>query len=78
MYGAAAGLHKTGGGGGGVVWHFFYLIFRRIIFLHLEIALLFAELRYVFEENIFFRHHNFMKKVILSRLKMNLKIHTLR
>ena len=52
-YGAAAGLHKTGGGEGGVVWHFFYLIFRRIIFLHLEIALLFAELRYVFEENIF-------------------------
>ena len=50
-----------------MVRHFFYLIFRRVIFLHLEITLLFAELSYVFEENIFFRHHNFMKKVILSR-----------
>ena len=44
-------------------------------FFHLETFLPFAKLCFVFEKKIFFFcHHNFMKKVILSFLKMNLKI----
>ena len=51
------------------------LFFQCLSFLHLEIILLFAKLCYAFEEKrFFFCHHNFMKKVILSYLKMNQKI----
>ena len=67
------------GGGGGGGWHFFFLIFSRFIILHLEITLSFPKLHYAFEEKKFFCYHNFMKKVIRSCLKMNLKIsHKLR
>ena len=54
---------KRGGGG------------LALSFLHLKINFPFAKLCYAFEEkNFFFCHHNFMGKVILSSLKMNLKI----
>ena len=44
-------------------------IFQDLSFLH------FAELYYAFEEKkIFFCHHSFLKKVILSCLNINLKI----
>ena len=45
-----------------------------------EITLVFGELCYAFEgKKLFFSHHNFTKKVILSSLKLNLKIsHPLR
>ena len=52
-------------------YHFSYLIFSRFIissFQHLGITLPFAKLCYAFEEKIY----NFMNKVILSCLIMNL------
>ena len=53
--------------------------FQGLSFLHLQITSPFAKLCHPFEEKIFFCHHNFMKKFILSFLKMNLKIsHKLR
>ena len=54
--------------------------FQGLSFLHLVITLPFAKLCYAFEKKIiFFCHHQFMKKVILSCRKMNLKIsHKLR
>ena len=56
------------------------LIFQRLSFLHLQIALLFAKLCYAFEENLIFSATIVSwKKVFLSCLKMNLKIsHKLR
>ena len=53
-------------------WHFSYLIFQGFSFLHLEIALCKTALC-IWKKIIFFCHHNFMKKVILSYLKTNLK-----
>ena len=50
--------------------------FQGLSFFHLETTLPFAKLCYVFEKKkiFFFCHRNSMKKVILSCLKMNLKI----
>ena len=49
--------------------------FQGLSFFHLETNLSFAKLCYVFKKKIFFFcNHNFIKKVILSCLKMNLKI----
>ena len=50
--------------------------FQGLSFFHLETTLPFAKLCYVFEKEYiyFFCDHNFIKKVILSCLKMNLKI----
>ena len=49
--------------------------FQGSSFFHLETTLPFAKLCYVFEKKyFFFCHQNFIKKVILSCLKMNLKI----
>ena len=49
--------------------------FQDLSFLHSEITLLFAKLCYAFEEKLFFSTTIFLlKKVILSCLKMNLKI----
>ena len=55
--------------------------FQGLSFFHLETPLPFAKLCYVFKKKYiyFFCDHNFIKKVILSCLKMNLKIsHQLR
>ena len=54
--------------------------FQSLSFLHLEITLTFAKLCYAFEEKLFFSATIILwKKVILSCLKMNLKIfHQLR
>ena len=54
--------------------------FQGLSFLHSEITLPFAKLCYAFEEKIFFSATIILwKKVILSCLKMNLKIsHKLR
>ena len=52
-----------------------YLIYSRFIVLHLEITLTFAKLCYAFEEKLFFSAIIVLwKKVILSWLKMRLKI----
>ena len=52
-----------------------YLIYSRFIVLHLEITLPFAKLCYAFEEKLFFSAIIVLwKKVILSWLKMRLKI----
>ena len=49
--------------------------FQSLSFLHLEITLTFAKLCYAFEEKLFFSATIILwKKVILSCLKMNLKI----
>ena len=51
--------------------HFSYLIFYSFSFFYVEITLRFAKLCYVFEEKLsFFSHYNFMKKDILSCLKI--------
>ena len=65
---------------GGGPWHFSYLLFQGLSFLHLEITLPFVKLCYAFEEKILFSATIFLcEKVILSCLKMNLKIsHKLR
>ena len=62
-------------GGTGSFWHFSYLIISRFIiftfrnyFTHCKIVLS------IWRKIIFFCHYDFMKKVILSCLKMNLKI----
>ena len=54
--------------------------FQGLTFLHTEITLPFAKLSYAFEEKLFFSATIILwKKVILSCLKMNLKIsHKLR
>ena len=54
--------------------------FQGLSFLHLEITLTFAKLCYAFEEKLFFSATIILgKKVILSCLKMNVKIsHKLR
>ena len=54
--------------------------FQGLSFLHLEITLPFAKFCYAFEEKLFFSATIILgKKVILSCLKMNLKIsHKLR
>ena len=64
-----------GGGGAGTFPILFF-----VFFLHLEITLPFAKLCYAFEEKLFFSATIILgKKVILSCLKMNLKIsHKLR
>ena len=62
-----------GGGGGGRLALFDFNFFK--IYLHLEITLPFAKLRYAFEEKLFFSSTIILwKKVILGCLKMNLKI----
>ena len=72
-YGTGEGVLK----GGACTFPIYF--FQGLPFLHLEITLLFAKLCYAFEEKLFFCHHNFMKKIILHCLKMNLKIsHKLR
>ena len=71
-YGAGAGLLKKGVEGAGT---FLIYFFQGLSFLHLEITFPFAKLCYAFEEkNFFFCHLILWKKVILSCLKMNLKI----
>ena len=64
-----------GGGGTFPIW-----FFQDLSFLHLEITLPFAKLCYAYEEKLFFSAIIILwKKVILSCLKMNLKIsHKLR
>ena len=62
--------------GGG--WHFSYF-FQGLSLLHFEITLPFAKLCYGFEEIFFFATMILCNKIILSYLKMNLKIsHKLR
>ena len=48
--------------------------FQGLPFLHLEITFPLAKLCSAFEKKIFLCHHNFMENLILSCLKMNLKI----
>ena len=62
-YGAGTGLLKRG----------CTFPIKGLSCLHLEIVLLFAKLGYAIEEKNFSCHHNFMKKVILSCLKLSLK-----
>ena len=71
---------EKGAGGGGWAETIPTSFFQCWSLLHLEIILPFAKLCYAFEKKkLFFYHHNFMKKVILNCLKMNLKIsHKLR
>ena len=71
-------LKGMGGGDGG--WHFSYLIYLRFLIFTFIIILLVAKLCYAFEEKLFFSATIILwKKVILSCLKMNLKIsHKLR
>ena len=66
--------------GGWGCWYFSYLIFSRfIIFIFRNYFTLCKIVLCIWRKTIFFCHHNFMKKVILSCLKMNLKIsHKLR
>ena len=64
-YGTEKGLLKRG-------TDTFPIPFLQDLFLHLEIILLFAKLCYRFEEKRFFCHHNIMKNIILSCLKMSL------
>ena len=61
-------------------WHFPVSFFQGLSFLHLEITVPFAKLCYVFEEKLFFSATTILgSKVIVSCLKMNLKIsHKLR
>ena len=68
------------GGGGAGPLALFLFNFQDLSFLHLEITLSFAKLCYAFEEKLFFSSTIILwKKVILSCLKMNLKIsHKLR
>ena len=65
---------------GGRGWHFSYLIYSRfIIFTFRNYFTLCKTVLCIWIKIIFFCHHNFMKKVILSCLKMNLKLsHKLR
>ena len=72
-----AGLLKRRGG---VDWHFSYLIFSRfIIFTFRNYFTLCKIVLCIWRKITFFCHHNFMKNVILSCLKMNLNIsHKLR
>ena len=48
--------------------------FQGLSFLHLEITFPLAKLCSVFEKKFFFCQHNFMTNLILSCLKMNLKM----
>ena len=65
-------LKKRGGRGAGT---FPIKCFQGLLFLHSEITLPFTKLCYAFEEKLFFSATIFLwKKVILSCLKMNLKI----
>ena len=75
-YGARVCLLKRGGGG----WHCPYLIFSRFITFTFTNYCTLAKLCYAFEEKLFFSATIILwKKVILSCLKMNLKIsHKLR
>ena len=64
-----------GGGGGGGAGFFPIYFFQSLSFWHLEIIFPFAKLRYAFEAKLFFSATIVLwKKVILSCLKMNLKI----
>ena len=67
-----------GGGGGGLTLPIWF--FQGLSFLQLEITLPFAKMCYAFEEKLFFSVTIILwKKVILSCLKMNLKMfHKLR
>ena len=66
---AEAGLLKRGG------WPFSYLVFSRfIIFTFRNYFTLCKIVLRIWRKIIFFCYHNFMKKVILSCLKMNQKI----
>ena len=65
---------KYGWGAGGKGELALFLFFQGLSFIHLETTLTFAKLCYAFEEKNFFCHHNFMKNIIWSYLKMNLKI----
>ena len=68
-YGAEASLLKRGS------WHFSYLIFSKfIIFTFRNYFTLCKIVLCILRKIIFFYHHNFIKKFILSCLKMNLKI----
>ena len=66
--------------GGGWRALFLYSFFQGLLFLHLAITLLFSKLYYAFEEKLFVSVTIILEeKVILSRLKMILKIsHDLR
>ena len=68
-YGAGSGLLKRAAG------TFAIYLFQGLSFLHSEIILLSAKLCYTFEITPFFSTNNFMKKVVLSRLKMKLYLH---
>ena len=61
-------------------WYFPYLIFSKFtIFTFRNYFTLCKIASCIWREIIFFCHHNFMKKVILVYLKMNLKLfHKLR
>ena len=73
-YGAGAGLLKRMKGVEGGC-HFSYLIFSKlIIFTFRNYVTLCKLLLCIWRKIIFFCHHSFMKKIILSCLKMNLKI----
>ena len=73
---SSSGLLKRGGRGGeGGTDTFLIKFFQGLSFLHLEITLHFAKLCYAFEEKLFSSATIILwKKVILSCLKMNLKI----
>ena len=54
---------------------FLFNFFQGLSFLHLEITLHFAKIVLcIWRKIIFFCHRNFMIKIILSCLKMNLKL----
>ena len=61
---------------GGWTGTFSIKFFQGLSFLHLEITLAFAKLSYDFEKKFFFFSATIIlwKKIILSCLKMNLKI----